>query len=68
MLQLRIVISVDVVEPNHIASSRGQGARHMVADEAGRAGDQNGLLRHNLPILFKQAIIEHDNLATHALA
>src|SRR5215468_10261390 len=43
LLEARIVIGVEVVEPDHPIAVRQQAAGHMHADEPGRAGDENRL-------------------------
>ena len=43
LFQLRIVIGVHVVEPDHRPAVAQQPPREVEADETGRAGDQNGL-------------------------
>jgi hypothetical protein len=40
-LQRRIVVGIEVVEPDHRLAARQQGAAEMRADEAGRAGHQD---------------------------
>src|SRR5215468_4301494 len=46
VLQLRIVIGVEVVEPDHRMAVGQQPARNMKADETGRARDQDRLCGH----------------------
>ena len=45
-LEGRVVIGVEIVETDHDATLAEQVARGVEADEAGRAGDENGLARH----------------------
>ena len=43
LFQFRIVIGVDIVETDDAPSIAQQPARDVEADEAGRAGDEDGL-------------------------
>src|SRR5215469_15464179 len=40
-LELRIVVAVQVVEPDHLLAALEEPLRRVIADEARRAGDQN---------------------------
>ena len=42
LLQLRIVISIEIINPDHRIAARKQGAGDVHADEAGASGDENG--------------------------
>ena len=42
LFQLRVVICVEVVDPDHRITARKQGAGDVHADEAGASGDENG--------------------------
>src|SRR5262249_5404127 len=47
LLQVRIVISIEVVDTHHIMPVRYQAARDMHADKSGRPGDENRLPQAN---------------------
>src|SRR5262245_47858725 len=47
LLKGRVVVAVDVVETDHGAASLQQAARDMEADEACRAGDEDGIVGHH---------------------
>ena len=46
LLERRIVVGVEIVEADDGAAIRQQPARHMKADEAGRAGDEDRISGH----------------------
>ncbi|MGI4748525.1 MAG: hypothetical protein ACRYFY_21145 [Janthinobacterium lividum] len=48
-LQRRIIIAVEVVEPEYSLASRQEGFRHMVPDKAGTARHQNRHGGHFIP-------------------
>ena len=45
----RIVVGIEIVDPDARLAVRQQPPRDVHADEAGRAGDQNGLAPHQRP-------------------
>ena len=47
-LQRRIVIGIHIVEPDNVAAVAQQTLRDMKADEAGRAGDEDGAVSHRI--------------------
>ncbi len=51
-LELRIVVGVQVVEADDRAAVLQQALGHVEPDEAGRAGDENGLYRRHRSIPF----------------
>jgi hypothetical protein len=49
--QAGIIIRIEIVETDDVIALRQQATSDMHADEAGRAGDQNGLPHINVPSL-----------------
>jgi hypothetical protein len=46
VLQRRVVVAVQIVDPDHRLPARQQALRRVEADEAGRAGDEDGSASH----------------------
>ena len=49
LLQRRIIIAVQIIEPDNRAAFRQKLTRNVKSDKAGRTGDQDRLVRHCSP-------------------
>src|SRR5689334_12449081 len=49
-LERRVIVGVQVVEPDDRPPLLQQAARHVIADESGRSGDENGIRGHASPL------------------